>query len=100
MAYNPIAAIRRNGPRTVDPTPLSGGGATTARRTTIRPGDTYGQKVWKRFFIIPKERAIRKKELILNYASDWLITIGILAAFFFLDRVDGFKREFSLKDTS
>lgn len=38
--------------------------------------------------------------LFLSYGGDWVITIGLTAAFFLLDGVSGFKREFDLTDTS
>lgn len=37
---------------------------------------------------------------ILSYAPDWILCIGLAAAFFALDKVPGFKRQFSLTDTS
>jgi len=42
----------------------------------------------------------RRNKLLLSYASDWIITLTLAAAFFLLDKVDGFRREFSLEDTS
>ncbi|KAJ3533863.1 hypothetical protein NM688_g7221 [Phlebia brevispora] len=42
----------------------------------------------------------RRRQLLRSYAPDWIITIGLAAIFLALDRVDGFKREFSLEDTS
>ncbi|KAG9127907.1 hypothetical protein FRC07_007753 [Ceratobasidium sp. 392] len=42
----------------------------------------------------------RKTRLLLSYAPDWVVTIGLAAAFFLLDKIDGFRREFSLTDTS
>ncbi|KAG8737633.1 hypothetical protein FRC10_007975 [Ceratobasidium sp. 414] len=47
----------------------------------------------------PKSRT-RKVKLLLSYAPDWIVTIGLAAAFFLLDKIDGFRREFSLTDTS
>ncbi|KAG8705829.1 hypothetical protein FRC08_001420 [Ceratobasidium sp. 394] len=47
----------------------------------------------------PKTRT-RKMRLLLSYAPDWIVTIGLAAAFFLLDKIDGFRREFSLTDTS
>jgi len=38
--------------------------------------------------------------LLFSYAPDWIITILLAAIFFALDKVPGFKREFSLSDTS
>ncbi|KAG8966876.1 hypothetical protein FRC03_011197 [Tulasnella sp. 419] len=42
----------------------------------------------------------RALQLTWSYAPDWILTIGITAAFYLLDSVDGFKREFDLNDTS
>ncbi|KAI1795821.1 acid phosphatase/Vanadium-dependent haloperoxidase [Ganoderma leucocontextum] len=39
-------------------------------------------------------------QAILSYAPDWILCIGLAAAFFALDKVPGFKRQFSLTDTS
>lgn len=39
-------------------------------------------------------------KIILSYSLDWIVTIGLTAAFLFLDKLDGFKREFDLTDTS
>ncbi|KAJ7685051.1 hypothetical protein DFH06DRAFT_1157251, partial [Mycena polygramma] len=36
----------------------------------------------------------------MSYAPDWLITIALAAVFFSLDKVHGFRRQFSLEDTS
>lgn len=47
----------------------------------------------------PKTRT-RKIRLLLSYAPDWIVTIGLAAAFFLLDKIDGFRREFSLTDTT
>ncbi|TBU65770.1 acid phosphatase/Vanadium-dependent haloperoxidase [Dichomitus squalens] len=44
-------------------------------------------------------RAYRTR-VFLSYAPDWVLCIGLSAAFFALDKVPGFKREFSLTDTS
>ncbi|KIO26223.1 hypothetical protein M407DRAFT_202463 [Tulasnella calospora MUT 4182] len=48
---------------------------------------------------IIKEKG-RGWRLFLSYGGDWVITIGLTAAFFLLDGVSGFKREFDLNDTS
>lgn len=45
----------------------------------------------------PKTRTLR---LVLSYGPDWVVTIGLAAAFFLLDKIDGFRREFSLTDTT
>jgi diacylglycerol diphosphate phosphatase/phosphatidate phosphatase len=42
----------------------------------------------------------RRIKLVLSYAPDWIITITLAAAFLLLDKVDGFRRDFSLEDTS
>ncbi|TDL24807.1 PAP2-domain-containing protein [Rickenella mellea] len=38
--------------------------------------------------------------LLYSYAPDWILTIILAAIFFSLDKVPGFKREFSIDDTS
>ncbi|CUA74169.1 putative diacylglycerol pyrophosphate phosphatase 1 [Rhizoctonia solani] len=42
----------------------------------------------------------RKIQLLFSYLPDWIVTCGLAAAFFALDRIDGFQREFSLSDTT
>jgi len=42
----------------------------------------------------------RRRKLLFSYALDWIITIALAAAFLLLDKVDGFRRDFSLQDTS
>ncbi|KAI0309195.1 phosphatidic acid phosphatase type 2/haloperoxidase [Amylostereum chailletii] len=42
----------------------------------------------------------RTRKLALSYSVDWIVTIVLAAAFFALDKISGFKREFSLDDTS
>ncbi|KAH9966584.1 phosphatidic acid phosphatase type 2/haloperoxidase [Russula dissimulans] len=41
-----------------------------------------------------------RKKLLFSYAPDWILTITLALAFFLLDKIDGFKREFSVSDTS
>ncbi|EIN07433.1 PAP2-domain-containing protein [Punctularia strigosozonata HHB-11173 SS5] len=48
----------------------------------------------------PPMDAKQRMRLLRSYAPDWIITIVLAAAFFALDWVPGFKREFSLEDTS
>lgn len=43
-------------------------------------------------------RRRRRVALLLSYAPDWLLTFALAAVFFSLDKVDGFKREFSIDD--
>ncbi|THH10796.1 hypothetical protein EW145_g1093 [Phellinidium pouzarii] len=40
----------------------------------------------------------RRNALFLSYLPDWIVTIILAAAFFSLDKVPGFKREFSIDD--
>jgi len=47
----------------------------------------------------PSQKDDRKK-LLISYGPDWLLTITLAGAFFFLDGIDGFRREFSVSDTS
>ncbi|KAG8887131.1 oligosaccharyl transferase subunit ost3/OST6, partial [Tulasnella sp. 403] len=75
-----------------------------ATRTTTMP--TSGRRVafsasapWQSFNDIRTERG-RTWKLLLTYGGDWVLTIGLTAAFFMLDGVEGFKREFDLNDTS
>lgn len=44
--------------------------------------------------------ALRRKRLLFSYAPDWILTIVLAAAFFALDKVHGYRRVFSLEDTS
>jgi len=39
-------------------------------------------------------------QLLISYAPDWILTVSLAAALHVLDKVDGFKREFSVSDTS
>ncbi|KAL0947059.1 hypothetical protein HGRIS_013200 [Hohenbuehelia grisea] len=43
---------------------------------------------------------LRRRKLLLSYAPDWLITIALAIIFFSMDKVDGYKRVFSVNDTS
>ncbi|KAJ7219142.1 acid phosphatase/Vanadium-dependent haloperoxidase, partial [Mycena pura] len=42
--------------------------------------------------------AAHRRQIFLSYAPDWLITVVLSAVFFSLDKVHGFRREFSLAD--
>lgn len=42
----------------------------------------------------------RRRLLLFSYAPDWIITVGLWIALYFIDKVDGFRREFSITDTS
>ncbi|KAJ7582858.1 phosphatidic acid phosphatase type 2/haloperoxidase [Mycena floridula] len=46
----------------------------------------------------PSSSLIRRR--VLSYLPDWIITLVLAAIFFSLNKVDNFKREFSLSDTS
>ncbi|CEL52320.1 Diacylglycerol pyrophosphate phosphatase 1 OS=Saccharomyces cerevisiae (strain ATCC 204508 / S288c) GN=DPP1 PE=1 SV=1 [Rhizoctonia solani AG-1 IB] len=46
--------------------------------------------------LVPK----RKMKLLLTYGADWVVTIIIIIIFYLLDEIEGFKRQFSLTDTS
>ncbi|KAI4517199.1 phosphatidic acid phosphatase type 2/haloperoxidase [Schizophyllum commune] len=48
----------------------------------------------------PPVTAARRRKLILSYLPDWILTIVLAAIFFALDEIEGFKRVFSLEDTS
>lgn len=54
---------------------------------------------WESFNSIRTENG-RSWKLFVTYALDWVATVGLTAAFFLLDGVDGYKREFDLTDTS
>ncbi|KAK0240274.1 phosphatidic acid phosphatase type 2/haloperoxidase [Armillaria nabsnona] len=42
----------------------------------------------------------RRRKIIFSYAPDWILTIALAALFFSLDKVEGYRRQFSLADTS
>lgn len=42
----------------------------------------------------------RRRKLVFSYAPDWILTIVLAALFFSLDKVNGYRRVFSLEDTS
>ncbi|KAF8162840.1 phosphatidic acid phosphatase type 2/haloperoxidase [Crassisporium funariophilum] len=44
--------------------------------------------------------SVRRKRLLFSYAPDWILTIVLAALFLLLDKVDGYRRVFSLDDTS
>jgi len=46
---------------------------------------------------IPRDR---KRRLLLSYLPDWIVSIVLAGGFFALDNISGFKRTFSLEDTS
>lgn len=48
----------------------------------------------------PPVTPARRKQLIFSYAPDWIITIGLAVIFFLLDFVEGYRREFSLEESS
>ncbi|KAF8894685.1 phosphatidic acid phosphatase type 2/haloperoxidase [Infundibulicybe gibba] len=50
--------------------------------------------------IRPKMTPLRRRKLLISYAPDWIMTILLAAAFFSLDKVEGYRRSFSLDDTS
>lgn len=50
--------------------------------------------------IRPRVTPLRRRKLLISYAPDWIITILLAAAFFSLDKVEGYRRSFSLTDTS
>ncbi|KAJ7285704.1 phosphatidic acid phosphatase type 2/haloperoxidase [Mycena rebaudengoi] len=50
--------------------------------------------------IMPRITPTRRRKLLMSYAPDWAITLVLAAAFFSLDLVHGFRRQFSLEDTS
>ncbi|KAF9533449.1 phosphatidic acid phosphatase type 2/haloperoxidase [Crepidotus variabilis] len=44
--------------------------------------------------------AARRNKLFLSYIPDWALTILLAGGFFLLDKVEGYRRSFSLEDTS
>ncbi|CAE6433268.1 unnamed protein product [Rhizoctonia solani] len=42
----------------------------------------------------------RRTKLLLTYGIDWVVTIIIIVLFYLLDEIEGYKRQFSLTDTS
>ncbi|KIJ44096.1 hypothetical protein M422DRAFT_30621 [Sphaerobolus stellatus SS14] len=58
------------------------------------------------FFSLDRERQrqpVNSKyllQLVYSYAPDWVLTVVVAGLFFLFDKIDGFKREFSLNDTS
>ncbi|KAF8162941.1 phosphatidic acid phosphatase type 2/haloperoxidase [Crassisporium funariophilum] len=42
----------------------------------------------------------RRRKLLFSYAPDWILTIVLAILFLSLDKVDGYRRVFSLEDTS
>ncbi|KAF5386621.1 hypothetical protein D9615_001890 [Tricholomella constricta] len=62
----------------------------------------------KSFFLKPAEpghqtapmTATRRRKLFLSYLPDWVLTIVLAAIFLSLDKVDGYRRVFSVEDTS
>lgn len=48
----------------------------------------------------PPMSAKRKRRLFLSYLPDWIITIALAAGFLALDKIEGYRRVFSVSDTS
>ncbi|RXW21001.1 hypothetical protein EST38_g4851 [Candolleomyces aberdarensis] len=48
----------------------------------------------------PKVSAARRRKLLFSYAPDWVMTLLLAALFLSLDKIDGYRRVFSLDDTS
>ncbi|KIM49414.1 hypothetical protein M413DRAFT_438592 [Hebeloma cylindrosporum] len=44
--------------------------------------------------------SIRRRKLIWSYLPDWILTIVLAALFFSLDKVEGYRRVFSLQESS
>ncbi|KAJ3523330.1 hypothetical protein NMY22_g11488 [Coprinellus aureogranulatus] len=49
---------------------------------------------------VGKLTSARRRKLLLSYAPDWVLTLALAALFFSLDKVEGYRRVFSLEDTS
>ena len=57
----------------------------------------------KYLYPAPNRKAVtpeRRRRLIFSYAPDWIITIGLWVGLYFIDRIHGNWREFSVTDTS
>ncbi|KAG6919925.1 hypothetical protein DXG01_013274 [Tephrocybe rancida] len=56
------------------------------------------------FFVKAIDRApvspARRRKILFSYLPDWILTIVLAALFFSLDKVEGYRREFSVTDTS
>ncbi|KAJ7172619.1 phosphatidic acid phosphatase type 2/haloperoxidase [Mycena filopes] len=48
----------------------------------------------------PPISTAHRRKLLMSYAPDWIITIALAAVFFSLDKVHGFRRQFSVEDIS
>ncbi|KAJ2917230.1 hypothetical protein MD484_g3178, partial [Candolleomyces efflorescens] len=48
----------------------------------------------------PRVSAARRRKLLFSYAPDWIMTLLLAALFLSLDKIDGYRRVFSLDDTS
>jgi hypothetical protein len=42
----------------------------------------------------------RRRRLWISYGLDWILTIGVWAVFYAIDKVNGYRRLFSITDTS
>ncbi|TFY81704.1 hypothetical protein EWM64_g2309 [Hericium alpestre] len=51
-------------------------------------------------FMQPRTGQGKLRTLVISYAPDWIVTIVLAVVFFALDKVSGFKRQFSVTDTS
>ncbi|TFK27409.1 PAP2-domain-containing protein [Coprinopsis marcescibilis] len=83
LSYPPLSQGNHNRPAMQQPQPKQGGFF----------GPMYPSKK-------SKMSSTRRRKLLLSYTPDWLITVLLAAGFFALDRVDGYRRDFSLADTS
>ncbi|KAH0584366.1 hypothetical protein H2248_009905 [Termitomyces sp. 'cryptogamus'] len=70
-------------------------------RSSFHPPDSSQMRS---FFVKKNPKApvssVRRRKLFLSYLPDWILTIVLAAIFFSLDKVEGYRREFSVTDTS
>ncbi|PPQ81213.1 hypothetical protein CVT25_015737 [Psilocybe cyanescens] len=67
------------------------------------PSSTVMSYLFQPVYTMPKSAPmtpVRRRKLIYSYAPDWILTIVLAALFFSLDKVDGYRRVFSLEDSS
>jgi len=72
---------------------------TQRSESLLRP-QTHKMVFWRQSEPTPATTKTRRMRLLWSYAPDWIITIILAGVFFALDAVPGFKRDFSLSDTS
>ncbi|KZP20753.1 PAP2-domain-containing protein [Athelia psychrophila] len=69
------------------------------RRSLMSP-PPINLSFWQQSTSSPAMSKARRTKILLSYLPDWIITIVLAAVFFALDKVPGYRRDFSLTDTS